>query len=875
MRTDTGQMFHLSDYAPFDFEVLSVSLHVKLDPEKTVVGNEMHLRRAAHAPVDAPLVLDGDDLTFLEGKLNGVLFTDDQLELHEEGLTLKNLPEQGDFVVTVYTEINPTTNTQLMGLYRSCGNYCTQCEAEGFRRITFYPDRPDVMSVFTTRIEADKATNPVLLGNGNLEDSGELKDGHHFAVWHDPHPKPAYLFALVAGDLGHITDRFTTMSGRDVELRIYVEHGKENQADYAMDALKRSMAWDEEVWGREYDLDIFQIVAVSDFNMGAMENKGLNIFNDRLVLASPDTATDANYAAIEAVIAHEYFHNWTGNRITCRDWFQLCLKEGLTVYRDSEFSADMRSAAVKRIEDVILLRAAQFPEDAGPLAHPVRPDSYREINNFYTATVYEKGSEVVRMLRTFIGEEPFWKGVDLYFRRHDGEATTIEAWLACFSETSGRNLDQFALWYSQAGTPTVEVREHWDAAAYTITLAQQLPATPDKRTKRAMTIPLAYGLLDPDGHELETGQIELDAMSQTVTFEAGHGLTDKPTLSMGRGFSAPVKFDFPQSLEDRLHLAAHDTDSFNRWQALQDVAITAQKQAVIDGSSAAEIITAKAGLGDAIGSIITDSSLDAAFRALCLKLPDAGRLAQEIGQDVDSDQLHSICKSQADALAIQLEPALVSQYEAAMPAGAYDPGADGAGGRQLANMCLDLLVRTGKPEYAERAKRQFETTDNMTNRLAAMSALAHHENGTLSEAALSEFEATYKHEPLVMDLWLGLQARLTGADALDRVARLTDHSAFSWETPNRVYALVRTFAMANLTGFNKADGSGYTFVAESVARLNTSNPQVAARLLTAFRSIRTLEPGRRKLAETALERLLATPNLSRDVADILSRTLAN
>ncbi|MEN0088209.1 MAG: aminopeptidase N [Pseudomonadota bacterium] len=871
MRTDTGQMFRLSDYTPYPFEVESVDLAFALEPEATQVKATTNLR--AKGDTDT-LFLDGEELELLEVSLNGEALAAERYTHDDDGLTIHGVPTDRTFELSTRVRVNPTTNTQLMGLYRSSGNYCTQCEAEGFRRITFYPDRPDVMSVFTTRIEADKASNPVLLGNGNPGATGELDGGRHFAVWDDPHKKPAYLFALVAGDLGYITDSFTTMSGREVELRIYVEHGKETQADYAMDALKRSMAWDETVWGREYDLDIFQIVAVSDFNMGAMENKGLNIFNDRLVLASPDTATDANYAAIEAVIAHEYFHNWTGNRITCRDWFQLCLKEGLTVYRDSEFSADMRSAAVKRIEDVILLRAAQFPEDAGPLAHPVRPDSYSEINNFYTATVYEKGSEVVRMLRTLLGEEPFWKGVDLYFQRHDGEATTIEAWLACFAETSGRDLDQFALWYAQAGTPTVEVREHWDAAAYNITLAQNLPATPDSRTKRAMTIPLAYGLLDAEGNEIESGQIELDAMSQTVSFEAADGLADKPTLSLGRGFSAPVKFDFPQSLEDRLHLAAHDTDPFNRWQALQDVATSAQKQAVIDGGSATDIVTSANGLGDAIATILADKSLDTAFRALCLKLPDAGRLAQEIGQDVDPDQLHQICEEQMMALAHHLESILLEQYEAAMPTGSYDPGAIGAGGSPLANTGLELLVRTGKPEHAERAKHQFDTTDNMTNRLAAMSVLAHHEASALSLAALGTFEHDYSHEPLVMDLWLGLQARLAGADTLAKVEQLTEHPAFSWDTPNRIYALVRTFAMANPTSFNRADGAGYEFVADAVARLNRTNPQVAARLLTAFRSLRTLEPKRRAKAEAALRRLATTPNMSRDVADILSRTLA-
>ncbi|MEO0637659.1 MAG: aminopeptidase N [Pseudomonadota bacterium] len=869
MRTDTGQTFHLSDYTPYPFDVESVDLRFVLEPEATEVVSTLLLRSKEGAN---RLVLDGEELELLELVLDGEPVPAGSYTQDDDGLTIYGTPTDRSFEVRTRVRINPTANTQLMGLYRSGGNYCTQCEAEGFRRITFYPDRPDVMSVFTTRIEASRVENPILLGNGNPGETGDLADGRHFAVWHDPHKKPAYLFALVAGDLGLITDSFKTMNGRDVELRIYIEHGKEAQAEYAMDALKRSMKWDEDVWGREYDLDVFQIVAVSDFNMGAMENKGLNVFNDRLVLASPDTATDANYAAIEAVIAHEYFHNWTGNRITCRDWFQLCLKEGLTVYRDSEFSADMRSAAVKRIEDVMLLRAAQFPEDAGPLAHPVRPDSYREINNFYTATVYEKGSEVVRMLRTLIGDEAFWKGVGLYFTRHDGEATTIEAWLACFEEASERDLTQFALWYAQAGTPVIEVQEDWSDGRYTLNLAQHLPVTPDGNTKRAMVFPLAFGLIDADGQNIQDGMIELDAPTQRVEFDVE--TQTKPVLSIGRGFSAPVKFEFGQSMLDRLHLAAHDSDPFNRWQALQDVALTAQKQAFIDGGNASDIITGDNGLGQAIQTVLTDEQLDPAFRALCLKLPDAGTLAQEIGHDVDPDRLHVICNEQMDALADHLKDELLAQYEVAMPKGSYDPGATDAGGRLLANACLDLLVRTGETAHAMRAKQQFDQSDNMTNRLAAMAALVHHERGDLAEATLEAFEDSYSREPLVMDLWLGLQARVADDETLSKVQSLTEHPAFSWDTPNRIYALVRTFAMANPTGFNRADGTGYTFVADAVARLNATNPQVAARLLTAFRSIRTLEPGRRGLAEAALRKLAKTPDLSRDVSDILTRTLA-
>jgi aminopeptidase N len=817
------------------------------------------------------LRLDGEEIKLLRVELDGEALGSDGYFLTSEELILKDVPRKETFSLRTEVQIDPQANRQLMGLYRSTDTYCTQCEAEGFRRITFYPDRPDVMSVFTVRIEGSPSSEPVLLGNGNQVDQGTLPEDRHYAVWHDPHPKPAYLFALVAGDLGHIADSFTTASGRAVDLRIYVEHGKEDQALYAMDALKRSMKWDEEKWGREYDLDVFMIVAVSDFNMGAMENKGLNIFNDRLVLASAKTATDGNYNAVEAVIAHEYFHNWTGNRITCRDWFQLCLKEGLTVYRDSEFTADMRSRAVKRIEDVAMLRAAQFPEDGGPLAHPVRPETYREINNFYTATVYEKGAEVVRMLHTLLGDENFKKGADLYFERHDGEATTIEAWLACFEDATGENLDQFALWYSQAGTPTINVEEHFDAGTYTLTVSQSLPETPDGKPKKPMVFPLAFGLLDQTGREIESGLLKLTTESETFRFSC----SERPVLSFLREFSAPVKLNFEQSLEDRVHLAAHDTDEFARWQAVQDAAMSALREAALAGGDATKLVGTDAPLSGAIRNILLDDKLDAAFRAFCLRLPDAGTLAQELGQNVDPDQLQSLCEAQSKTLASTLTSELADTYNSIMPTGEFDPGARDANARQLGNACLSMLVGTGDDKWAQHAKTQYEDADNMTNRLAALTALVHYERGDLATNCLRHFEGMYGDQPLVMDLWLGLQARRPGADTLEIVKALTEHPTFSYDVPNRVYSLIRTFAMANITGFNRKDGEGYKFIVDAVLRLNKTNPQVAARVLTAFRSWRMLEPTCAALAKEQLERLVASKNLSTDVSDIAERTLSN
>ena len=669
------------------------------------------------------------------------------------------------------------------------------------------------------------------------------------------------------------------MSGRNVTLRIYVEPGKESRCGYAMDSLKRSMRWDEERFGREYDLDIFMIVAVSDFNMGAMENKGLNVFNDKYVLATPETATDSDYAGIEAVIAHEYFHNWTGNRITCRDWFQLCLKEGLTVFRDQEFSSDMRSRPVKRIADVRGLRAAQFIEDSGPLAHPVRPETYKEINNFYTSTVYEKGAEVVRMVQTLIGKEKFRAGMDLYFARHDGHAATVEQFIQCFADASGRDMTQFMRWYSQAGTPEVTVAGRFDPArkTYTLEAKQSVPATPGQPTKAPMVIPLALGLVGQDGRDLplalsdgtkiERGVLVLDEPAATFEFT---GIGEAPVLSINRGFSAPIKLVTDLGGGDLAFLAAHDGDAFNRWQALQTTAMrllienVAAPQAGKPPRNGEHLIAA-------LAAILEDARLEPAFIALALVPPGDGDIAREIGRDIDPDAIFGARRALRAAIGGKLGPALAKTYDGMTVPGPYSPDAASAGRRALRNVALDLLAAAGTPEAIARAARQYDGADNMTDRMAALATLSLYA-GPERERALADFYARYAADALVIDKWFSLQAMIPQPDTLDKVRALTVHPAFSFANPNRVRALIGAFA-ANPTQFNRADGAGYDFVAGNVLALDPKNPQLAARLATAFRTWRTLEPGRRGKAQAALERIKATPNLSRDLADIVERAL--
>jgi aminopeptidase N len=879
MRTDTAQPIRLDDYRPPDWLVKTVALDFSLHPTQTKVRATLALKPNSQSPA-APLVLDGDGLSLVSLKIDGTVLPVEHYVATPDRLTIPQVPNR-PFTLEIETLVDPTANTQLSGLYRSSGTYCTQCEAEGFRRITYFPDRPDVMAVYSTRIEADKAEAPVLLSNGNLTESGDLPGGRHFAVWQDPHPKPSYLFALVGGKLSHAEDSFRTMSGRDVVLRIYVEPGKQDRCGYAMDSLKRSMRWDETAFGREYDLDIFMIVAVSDFNMGAMENKGLNVFNDKYVLASSDTATDSDFAQIEAVIAHEYFHNWTGNRITCRDWFQLCLKEGLTVFRDQEFSADMRLRAVKRITDVRGLRAGQFIEDAGPLAHPVRPEAYKEINNFYTSTIYEKGAEVVRMMHTLIGQEKFRAGMDLYFARHDGHAATVEQFIQCFADVSGRDMTQFMLWYSQAGTPEVNVRTNFDPSrkVYTIECKQSLAPTPKQPGKAPMVIPLAFGLVDKDGRDLapvlanggkiERGVIELTEPAHIYEFS---GMEERPVLSINRGFSAPIKLVTDLDGEDLDFLAAHDADPFNRWQALQ----TSSMRLLIDNVAA--LRAGKAPRSDekliaALASILDDRALEPAFVALALVPPGEGDIAREIGSDIDPDAIFRARLALRATVADRLGAALAATYDRMAVPGTYSPDSNSAGRRALGNAALDLLAAAAAPQGIARAARQYDAADNMTDRMAALTTLSQH-GGADRDRAFSDFYARYAADALVVDKWFTLQAMIPQPGTLDLVRSLTSHPAFSMANPNRVRSLVGAFAQVNPTQFNRADGAGYEFIADNILALDPKNPQLAARLATAFRTWGTLEQGRRGKAEAALARIKATPGLSRDLSDIVERALA-
>jgi aminopeptidase N len=881
MRTEQGRPVRLSDYRPPDWLVDTVDLDIALHETRTRVRARLALRPNPQAGAPASVVLDGDDIAPLAIRIDGEDVPADAFIVSPDALTITQPPHRA-FVLEIETELNPSTNTKLMGLYRSGGSYCTQCEAEGFRRITYFPDRPDVMAVFTTRIEADRDEAPVLLANGNLVAAGSI-DGtsRQFAVWHDPHPKPCYLFALVGGRLAVCEDAFTTMSGRAVALRIYVEPGKQARAGYAMEALKRAMRWDETAFGREYDLDVFMIVAVSDFNMGAMENKGLNIFNDKYILASPETATDADFAAIEAVIAHEYFHNWTGNRITCRDWFQLCLKEGLTVFRDQEFSSDMRSRPVKRIADVRALRSQQFAEDAGPLAHPVRPETYREINNFYTATVYEKGAEVVRMLKTLLGPELFRAGMDLYFSRHDGRAATVEEFIACFAEAASVDLGQFMLWYGQAGTPDLAVTTRHDAHARTFSLeiAQVVAPTPGQPIKSPMMVPLAIGLVGTDGadlplvladgREVERGVLTLTKAAETFVFTE---IAARPAPSLNRGFAAPVKISADLSAAELRFLAAHDSDPFNRWQAVQTLATAL----LIDNVGAirrGEAIRTDAGLIEALAAILADTALEPAFVALALAMPSEGDIARDLGRDVDPDAIFTARRALRQDIGTALAPALRDAYHHLGDGGPYSPDAASAGRRALKNGCLDLLAAPGDPGMIALAAQQYRDADNMTDRMTALSTLSLHETPDRQEA-LDDFYRRYQSDPLVVDKWFALQAMIPEAETLARMRELAAHPAFSLANPNRVRALIGSFAQANQTQFNRADGAGFAFTADTVLELDGRNPQVAARLMTAFRSWSALEPGRRALAEGELRRVAAAPALSRDLRDIVERSLA-
>ncbi len=884
MRTPVGQPVRLVDYRVPDFLIDFVELDVSLDPHATRVVSTLSLRPNPAGQTGAALALDGDELVLVSAEIDDSPLDPADYEATASQFLLPNPPRR-PFRLKIETRLDPAANTKLMGLYRSGSAYCTQCEAEGFRRIAYFLDRPDVLSVYRVRLEADRAEAPVLLANGNLESAGNADvPGRHWAIWSDPHKKPCYLFALVAGDLGHISDSFITASGRKVALAIYVEPGREERARYAMDALKRSMAWDERAYGREYDLDVFNIVAVSDFNMGAMENKGLNVFNDKYVLASPQTATDDDYANIEGVIAHEYFHNWTGNRVTCRDWFQLCLKEGLTVFRDQEFSADMRSAPVKRISEVRTLRAAQFPEDAGPLAHNVRPEIYHEISNFYTATVYQKGAEIIRMLKRLIGPAAFRSGMDLYFQRYDGTAATVEQFIGCFAEVSGRDFTRFMRWYSQAGTPKVAVRGAYDAGArtYRLDIAQSLAPTPGQTVKLPLAMPLALGLVDPRGGEfplkssdaseaeLASGVFELKDAERSIVFR---DVARPPTLSFLRGFSAPVRVQDELSEDDLIVLSRHDSDNFNRWQSLQSLAtrVLLRGVAAIRAGRAPEH---SPGLLAAIGALIDDARgrhIDPAFAALAMSLPSEADIARELGEDVDPDAIYAARKAVRGALGRAHGAALYELHKQLADSSPFSPDAAAAGRRALRNGALGLFVDGDAIKGLALAHRQFSEADNMTERLGALSTIALNP-GSERERALEAFDRRYAVEPLILDKWYALQAQIPEHETLDRVRTLMRHHGFSLANPNRVRALIGGFS-ANHTQFNRADGAGYALLEEVVVQLDPTNPQIAARLLTAMRSWRSLEETRRGRAEAMLRRIAGQTNLSPDLRDIVTRSL--
>ena len=839
---------YLEDYQPFGYVVDSVHLTFDLAPNATRVKSRIEFSPNPEA-ADRRFWLDGEKLKLISAKIDGKDVTP---ALTAEGLSC-DAPD-APFVWEAEVEIDPEGNTALEGLYMSNGMYCTQCEAQGFRKITYYPDRPDVMSVFTVRINGDL---PVLLSNGNPGKSG---DG--WAEWHDPWPKPAYLFALVAGDLVAHSDSFTTIGGRDVALNLYVRPGDEGKCAFGMEALKKSMKWDEDVYGREYDLDIFNIVAVDDFNMGAMENKGLNIFNSSAVLASPETSTDMNFERIEAIIAHEYFHNWTGNRITCRDWFQLCLKEGLTVYRDSQFTSDMRSAPVKRISDTIDLRARQFPEDNGPLAHPVRPESFQEINNFYTATVYEKGAEVIGMLKRLVGDAAYAEALDLYFARHDGQACTIEDWLKVFEDVTGRDLTQFKRWYSQAGTPRVKVAEHWEDGTYRLTFTQSTPASVASPAPQPQVIPIAVGLIGPNGDEVvETTLLELTEETQAFEF---NGLSAKPVPSILRGFSAPVILDRETTTAERAFLLAHDTDPFNRWEAGRTLALETLNDMTLGGAAP------NAAYLDGIVAVTRDSSLDPAYRALMLGLPSQSELAAaqaESGHTPDPMAIWNACETLRQTLAEKLQddlPGLMAEMRVDAP---YRPDAEQSGKRSLGGALLSLLTRL---DGGEEAKRQYAEADNMTLQLSALSCLVRAGKG---EDALRQFYEQWQGDRLVIDKWFMLQVLNAAPDrAVDAAKALTQHKDFNWKNPNRFRATLGALT-GNHAGFHAADGAGYALLADWLITLDPVNPQTTARMCTAFQTWKRYDADRQAQMRAALERIAAQPDLSRDTTEMVSRIL--
>ena len=872
------------DYRPPAFLVDRLALELDLDPAATEVKATLAFRRnPAAAPEDrrSPLVLDGEQQDNVRVELDGRALSSAEAIVTAAALAIPGAPDAGTLVVR--SRIAPERNLALEGLYVSSGVFCTQCEAEGFRRITYFPDRPDVLATYTVTLRADRARFPVLLSNGNLVAAGGLPGGRHFATWHDPFPKPSYLFALVAGDLQSLDDAFTTASGRRVHLAIYSTPANIPRCHWAMESLKRAMRWDEERYGREYDLDRFMIFCADDFNFGAMENKGLNIFNSRLLLADPQTATDDDYGAIESVVGHEYFHNWTGNRVTCRDWFQLSLKEGLTVFRDQEFSGDCGSHAVERISAVQNLRRLQMPEDAGPMAHPVRPDEYQEINNFYTATVYEKGAEVIRMQHALLGPERFRRGMDLYFERHDGQAVTCDDFVQAMSDASGVDLERFRRWYSQAGTPVVAARGRYDAAArtYTLELAQRTDPTPGQPTKLPFHIPFAVGLLGPEGRDLElrlagdggpaatTRVLDLDEPERAYTFV---DVPCAPVPSLGRGYSAPVRVEFDYTDDELALLAAHDSDPYCRWDAAQRTWALAIRALAADRRADRPLALPPA-LERVVAALLDDRRSDPALVALALSLPNPQYVASgDPVIDVDGiDHARSfLVRELARALPDRFERAYLAQRRT----GPYAPVAAQVARRRLANVCLRYLCERGDAEGRAYAVGQFEAADNMTDSIGALAALTDTASAERDDL-YARFEARWRDEPLVLDKWFALEATSRRPGTLQRVRSLLAHPGFNARNPNRVRALVGAFALSNFPRFHAADGSGYAFVADQVLALDAMNPQLAARIATAFELWKRLPEARRRRVGIELKRIAAAPALSPDVAEIVTRSLAD
>lgn len=870
-----------ADYQPPAFEIPAVDLDIDLYPEATMVRATLRLRRVQ---AGAPLVLQGQGMELLSLRLDGRVLEPAEYSQTSEDLRLSETPDA--FELVIETRINPSANAALEGLYISRGLYCTQCEAEGYRRITYFLDRPDILSRFRVRMTANQQSCPVLLSNGNLLESGVAGDGRHYAIWEDPIPKPCYLFALVAGNLGHIEDSFTTASGRHVLLRIYAARVDLDKCDHAMMSLKAAMAWDEAVYGLEYDLDVYNIVAISDFNMGAMENKSLNVFNTKCVLAKPETATDADFAAVEGVIAHEYFHNWTGNRVTCRDWFQLSLKEGLTVFRDQQFSADHGSAAVKRIDDVRMLRAHQFPEDAGPLAHPVRPDSYIEINNFYTATVYEKGAEVIRMMHSLLGADGFRKGMDLYFARHDGQAVTCDDFVAAMEDATGVDLSQFRLWYSQAGTPEVTARYHYDAAerTFTLHLSQATPPTPGQPDKLPLHIPVAVGLLGRSGSSLNftlnandpavlaaDGGVVLNLRHAEQTF-VFQDVAEPPAPSILRGFSAPVRLHVPYQADDLRFLMQHDSDPFNRWEASQKLA-TRRILDLVAARRAGASFTMDAADVDAYRALLHDHVADPALIAEAVTLPSEGDLALEMDV-IDVEGLYAARQYMRRELARALRGDWRQAYARHANDGGYRYHMRDVAARRLKNVALSYLMADAEDADIALALHQFNTASNMTDEFAALKSLVHL-GASEGQSALQQFYDRWRHEDLVIDKWFTVQATAPMAATVAVVRQLRRHADFHLHNPNRARALAGAFAQANPIAFHDASGQGYDFLCAVVMEMAAFNPAVAARLLQPLGRWQRYDPGRQTMMKDRLRQILALPNLAKDVYEIAAKSLAD